>query len=150
VRTLQGSRPIEEIRAGDEVLTQDTSTGAFRYSPVVTAFHNPPEETYRLDLGGESIVATGIHKFWKAGRGWVMARDVKPGDRLRTVGGSAEVVAVSKDRVQPVYNLQLDGGYDFCVGEAGVITHDNSLVDPVDHPFDAVPTLAAADPTRTP
>jgi hypothetical protein len=150
VQTLRGSRPIEEVRAGDEVLSQDTTTGAFRYRPVVTAYHNPPEETFRLDLGGESIVATAIHKFWKAGRGWVTARDVKPGDRLRTVGGAVEVVAVSKDRAQPVFNLQLDGGDDFCVGESGVITHDNSLVKPVDPPFDAVPTLAAAGPARTP
>jgi hypothetical protein len=150
VQTLQGGRPIEEIRAGDEVLTQDAATGAFRYRPVVTAYHNPPEETFRLDLGGESIVATAIHKFWKAGRGWIMARDVKPGDRLRTVGGAVEVVAVSKDKVQPVFNLRLDGGDDFCVGESGVITHDNSLVKPVDPPFDAVPALAAVGSMRTP
>ena len=78
-----------------------------------------------------------------------MAREVKPGDRLRTIGGTVEVVAVSKDRVQPVFNLKLDGGYDFCVGESGVITHDNSFVEPVEHPFDAVPALAAAS-TRMP
>jgi hypothetical protein len=132
------------------VLTQDTADGRFDYRPVVTAYHNPPNETYRLDLGGESIVATGIHRFWKAGRGWVMARDVKPGDRLRTVGGAVEVVAVEKDKVQPVFNLRLDGGDDFCVGESGVLAHDNSFVEAVGSPFDAVPALAAAGPARTP
>jgi len=52
------------------------------------------------------------------------------------------VVAVTKDKVQPVFNLQLDGGDDFCVGELGVIAHDNSFVEPVEHPFDGVPALA--------
>jgi hypothetical protein len=150
VRTLRGRRPIEEIRAGDQVLTQDTSTGRLHYRPVVTAYHNPPNETYRLDLGSESIVATGIHRFWKTGQGWIMAREVKPGDRLRTIGGAVEVVAVAKDKVQPVYNLQLDGGDDFCVGESGVIAHDNSFVEPVEKPFDAVPALAAASSSSGP
>lgn len=150
VRTLRGGRPIETIRAGDLVLTQDTADGRLDYRPVVTAYHNPPNETFRLDLGKESIVATGIHRFWKAGHGWIMARDVKAGDRLRTVGGAVEVVAVAKDRVQPVFNLQLDGGDDFCVGESRVIAHDNSFVNPVEHPFDGVPALAELATSRKP
>ena len=40
-------------------------------------------------MGGETIVATGIHRFWKAGKGWTMARDLKAGDRLRMIGGVA-------------------------------------------------------------
>lgn len=142
VRTPQGPRPIEEIRPGDQVLSEDTTTGAFAYRAVVTAYHNPPNETHRIDLGDEAIVATGIHRLWKAGHGWVMARDVKPGDRLRTIGGTAKVVSVEKDAVQPVYNLQLAGGDNFCVGGQGVIAHDNSFVEPVAKPFDGVPALA--------
>lgn len=150
VRTLQGPRPIQEIRPGDQVLSEDTTTGAFTYRAVVTAYHNPPNETYRLNLGEESIVATGIHRFWKAGLGWVMARDVKAGDRLRTIGGTIEVVSVSKDEVQPVFNLQLAGGDNFCVGGLGVIAHDNSFVEPVAEPFDGVPALADLTTARKP
>ena len=36
-------------------------------------------------MAGESIAATGIHRFWKAGNGWTMARDLKPGDRIRAL-----------------------------------------------------------------
>ncbi|APW59069.1 polymorphic toxin-type HINT domain-containing protein [Paludisphaera borealis] len=150
VRTLRGTRPIEEVMPGDQVLTADTSSGSLQYRPVVRAYRNPPNETYRLDLGKESIVATGIHRFWKAGHGWIMAREIKAGDRLRTIGGAAEVVAVTKDQVQPVFNLQLDGGDDFCVGELGVIAHDNSFVNPVERPFDGVPTLADLGSTHRP
>jgi hypothetical protein len=150
VRTLRGARPIEEVQPGDQVLTQDTTSGRLGYQPVVAVFHNPPNVTYRIDLGSESVYPTGIHRFWKAGRGWIMARDVKAGDRLRTIGGAVEVVAVTKDEVQPVFNLQLDGGDDFCVGELGVIAHDNSLINPVEHPFDGVPKLAELGASRTP
>ncbi len=141
VRTLDGSRSIETIRAGDPVLTQNTTTGSLSYQPVVVAYHNPPNATFRIDLGNERIVATGIHRFWKAGKGWVMTRELKPGDRLRTVGGIALVKAVQPDEVRPVFNLQLAEGDSFFVGEQGVLAHDNSIVTPTEKPFDAVPVL---------
>jgi hypothetical protein len=141
VRTLDGPRAIEAIRAGDPVLTQNTTTGLLSYQPVVMAYHNPPNSTFRIELGTEPIVATGIHRFWKAGQGWVMARELKPGDRLRTVGGMAVVKAIEPDKVQPVFNLQLADGDSFFVGEQGVLAHDNSIVTPTEKPFDGVPVL---------
>uniref|UniRef100_UPI00301C105D hypothetical protein n=1 Tax=Paludisphaera sp. TaxID=2017432 RepID=UPI00301C105D len=46
VRTLQGDRPIESIRPGDLVLSQDVTTGRLAFKAVVEAFHNPPNLTY--------------------------------------------------------------------------------------------------------
>ena len=127
---------------GDQVLTQDVQTGALSYQPVLAVFHNRPGATLRIELDGESIVATTIHRFWKAGQGWVMARDLKPGDPLRTLDGTAKVRAVESDQVQPVFNLQVAEGGSFFVGAAGTLAHDNSLVEPVTAPFDAPPRLA--------
>ena len=142
VRTMDGLRAIEDIREGEPVLTQNTTTGSLSYQPVVVAYHNPPNATFRIELGHEAIVATGIHRFWKAGQGWVMARELKPGDRLRTVGGIAVVKAVEPDKVQPVFNLQIANGDDFFVGEQGMLAHDNSIVNPTEKPFDNVPVFA--------
>ncbi len=148
VRTLDGLRAIEQIREGEPVLTQNTTTGALSYQPVVVAYHNPPNATFRIDLGKEAIVATGIHRFWKAGQGWVMARELKSGDRLRTIGGIALVKAVEPDKVQPVFNLQIANGDSFFVGNDGVLAHDNSIVNPTEKPFDSVPMLG--EPSATP
>ncbi|MGC8642738.1 MAG: polymorphic toxin-type HINT domain-containing protein [Isosphaeraceae bacterium] len=141
VWTLEGKRPIEQLRAGDDVLTRNTATGLLSFQPVVTAYHNPPNATYRIDLGSESIVATGIHRFWKAGVGWVMSRDLKAGDRLRTASGVVAVKSVNPDKVQPVFNLQLAEGISFLVGTSGVLAHDNSVVNPEEKPFDRVPAI---------
>jgi hypothetical protein len=84
VQGIDGPLPIETVRVGDRVLTQDTGTGLLSFQPVVAAYHNPPSATLRIDQGGELVIATGIHRFWSADRGWVMARDLKPGDRVRT------------------------------------------------------------------
>jgi Pretoxin HINT domain/HEAT repeats len=137
VRTLNGPRPIEDVEAGDQVLVADPKTGALRFEAVVTAYHNPPNATIRVVLGDDAVVATGIHRFWKVGAGWVMARDLKAGDQVRTLGGSATVSAVEPDRTQPVFNLEVASGQGFFVGRAGALVHDNSLVVPVSKPFDA-------------
>jgi hypothetical protein len=143
VRTLDGPRPIERVQPGDQVLVQDPKTGALSYQPVVRAYHNPPHTTLRVKLGDETVVVTGIHRFWKAGHGWTMARELMPGDRLRTLGGTGTVSAVESDREQPVFNLEVAEGSSFFVGKLGALVHDNSLVQPVESPFDAAPDLAA-------
>jgi hypothetical protein len=142
VRTLTGPRPIESIRPGDQVLAQDGGTGALRFVPVLAVLHNKPAPTLRIDLEGEPIVATDIHRFWKVGRGWVMARDLKPGDAVRTLGGQARVDAVSVDRVQPVFNLEVGEARSFFAGRSASLVHDNSPVQPVVAPFDAVAELS--------
>ncbi|WP_206107948.1 polymorphic toxin-type HINT domain-containing protein, partial [Paludisphaera rhizosphaerae] len=143
VRTIQGDRPIESIRPGDLVLSQDTTSGRLSYQPVVEVLHNPPNWTYKIDLGGgETVHPTGIHRFWKAGHGWIMAREIKTGDKLRTVGGVVEVLSAEKEKVQPVFNLLLSGGDNYCVGGLGLVAHDNGFVEPVAQPFDGVPATA--------
>jgi hypothetical protein len=143
VLTIEGPRPIEDLLAGDDVLTQDPKTSELKYQPLVAVYHNPPNATFRVDLegAGGSIVATGIHRLWKAGQGWVMVRDLKPGDVLRTLGGTAAVKSVTEERVQPVFNLRVADGESFFVGRSGVLAHDNSTINPTPEPFDSVEAL---------
>ena len=137
VRTVAGSRPIESLSAGDRVLVQDTTTGTLDYQPVVAVFHNPPNATLRVMLDREAVVVTGIHRIWKAGKGWTMARDLKEGDVVRTLGGVSTVTSVADDQAQPVFNLEVADGHSFFVGTSGALVHDNSLVEPTPLPFDS-------------
>jgi tetratricopeptide (TPR) repeat protein len=136
VQTVDGPRPIESVRVGDRVLSQGTSTGALAFQPVVAAHRNPSNPTLRIAIADDTIVATGIHRFWKAGTGWTMARELKPGDRLRKVGGTVAIGSISADQVQPVFNLDVAENRDFFVGTGGLLVHDYSFVQPVLEPFD--------------
>jgi hypothetical protein len=140
VFTAHGARRIESIETGELVLVRDEATCTLAERPVTAVFHNRPGRTLRIAFDTETITATPIHRFWVAGRGWVMARELKPGDPVRTLRGVARVDAISEGEVQPVYNLTVEEGRSFLVGEAGLMVHDNSLVDPV-APFDAVAGL---------
>lgn len=144
VTTLQGRRPIELVRVGDQLLTQDGSTGGLSFQPVVAVYHNPPNRTLQIHFGDDTVIVTGIHRFWKAGRGWTMARELKEGDSVRTVGGLATVTAVETGQNQPVFNLEVARGQSFFVGRPGLLVHDNSLVESITEPFDAPSDLAAA------
>ncbi len=146
VQTIDGARPIESIRAGDQVLSQGTSTGTLAFQPVIATHRNSPALTLRIDAGGDSIVATGIHRFWKAGTGWTMARDLKAGDPLRIVGGVVTVDSITPAPAQPVFNLDVARDRNFFVGSQGLLVHDFSFVQPVIEPFDRQPELPKAAP----
>jgi Pretoxin HINT domain len=152
VLTIDGMRTIESIQVGDRVLAQDPTSGELSFRPVVALHHNRPSPTLRIAFESETIVATGIHRFWKVGKGWTMARDLKPGDRLRVVGGTADVRSIEPDATQPVYNLDVAEDRDFFVGGKGLLVHDFSFVHPVLAPFDREPDRAslAASPLPAP
>ena len=120
------------------LLTQETTTGTLSYQPALAVAHDPPADTLRLRIGGENVVATGIHRFWKAGQGWAKARDLKVGDTIRRLSDVARVESVSADLLQPVFHLEVARGSSFFVGRLGALVHDNSLVQAVARPFDAV------------
>jgi tetratricopeptide (TPR) repeat protein len=142
VHATGGPKAIETIRAGDRVLSQNVSTGALTYQPVMVVHRNQNAATVRIGVAGETIVATGIHRFWKAGKGWTMARDLKAGDRLRMIGSVVEVNSVVKDKAQTVYNLDVAENRDFFVGSQGLLVHDSNFVKPELEPFDQEHDLA--------
>ena len=145
VQTLTGREPIESLRLGDQVLTQNIKTGALAYKPILVAHHNPPSKTFEITLGNETIVSSHFHRFWKAGAGWVMARDLKVGEPIRTLSGTVQVTAINDGAVGPVFNLEVADDDDFFVGEVGALAHDNTVPDLRETPFDAVTVAIHSD-----
>jgi hypothetical protein len=144
IHTVTGLRPIESVAVGDQVLTQNPRTGALNYRPVVATVRGKSEPVVTINLGPQSISATHIERFWKVGKGWVMARELKPGDVLRALGGVAVVENVARTGSEPVFNLTVLQAESFFVGDRGMLVHDNSLIEPVDVPFDALPRAEGA------
>jgi hypothetical protein len=146
VHTLDGPRAIESIQVGDRVLSQDPVSGSLAFEPVVAVHHNDPAPTLRIEATGDTIIATGIHRFWKVGKGWTMARELKPGDQVRVIGGAAQVRSIENERTLPVYNLDVARNRDFFVGTEGLLVHDFSFVQPVLAPFDRQSDVAMGAP----
>ena len=94
VWTLAGLRPIESVRAGDKVLTQDVSSGALNFAPVLAIHHLSRDPVKSITFGDASIVATTLERFWVPGRGWVRVFELNPGDVIRLLGTVARLDAV--------------------------------------------------------
>ena len=144
-RRYDGPRPIEAIQVGDQVLGQHATTGALGFQPVVFLHHNPPGKTLRVSfVVGDPVVCSEYHRFWRANQGWAMARELEPGDVLRTLGGLVRVAKVEADATQPLYNLDVLGARTFFAGERRLLVHDNTLPDHRLKPFDALPVVESA------
>jgi tetratricopeptide (TPR) repeat protein len=145
VHTLHGARSIEAIQIGDQVLSQDGATGALSFQPVVFVHRNPPAKTLQIKLSdGQYVVCSVYHRFWRANVGWAQARELKPGDALRSLGGIVRVDSIAPDSVQPLYNLDVAGSRTFFAGQTILLVHDNTLPDHRLKPFDELSVAEVA------
>jgi hypothetical protein len=131
VWTLSGRLPIERIKAGDEVLSQDVETGELQYKPVLRTTINPLGRTMKIGLGKESITCTAAHPLWVVGDGWRFARQLAPRARLHALSGGVTVEAVEKLKPEDTsrefaFNLIVADFHTYFVGEQGILVHDNS------------------------
>ena len=134
VWTLTGPVPVEEIRRGDQVLSQDPESGELAYKPVLHTTARDPSPMIKVDLGSETITATRGHPFWVAGEGWRMAKQLQAGSRLHGTSGAVEIAGVEEvpaDEASFLYgyafNLIVDDFRTYFVGENRVLVHDNRL-----------------------
>jgi hypothetical protein len=132
VWTDDGPLPIERVRVGDRVLSQDPDTGELTYKLVVDTTVRPPSESVRLGLGDEEVVATLGHPLWVVGEGWVMAKELRVGDRLHSVSGGASIDYIEKGPKSEAHNLVVEGFNTYFVGKQRVLVHDNCPRRPTD------------------
>ena len=124
--TKTGLRPIETLTAGILVLAKDLETGELDFRPVMATTKRQPSQLLRILVDGYVIVTTRGHPFWVPGRGWRMAKELSPGDRLQTLKGIARIDEVTTDGVEAAYNLVVDGHSNYFAGPDGMLVHDNS------------------------
>jgi len=142
VRTVEGFRPIEAIRTGDLVLSQDVTTGQLDFCPVLSVHHNAPNHTLRITLSnGDTLGASVYHRFWRPGAGWAQARELKPGDVLRKLGSTVRIISVEPGPIERLYNLDVAKNRSFFVGSGDVLVHDNTLPPARLSLFDALPNV---------
>lgn len=127
VWTRLGLVPIEQIHAGDEVLSQDPDTGELAYKIVTFTTIRPPSPVLTLTAGGDSVTTTLGHRFWRTGSGWIMAKQVAAGIPLHRMDGSHPLDLVVPAGDAPAYNLVVDDFHTYFVGQAGWLVHDNRL-----------------------
>ena len=130
VWTEAGLVPIERVRVGDRVLSQNPDTGELAYKFVLHTTVRPPSETLRLLVGDDEIVTTLGHPLWAVGEGWKMAKFLEQNQRLRSVRGAVNIDLVQPGPMTQAHNLVVADFNNYFVGNSGVLAHDNTIRKP--------------------
>lgn len=133
------TKPIEEVKTGDEVVATDPETGETRVETVAAEITGKGVKhlvAITVDTDGDSgaetetITATGGHPFWVPElRKWINATDLKAGQWLRTGAGTLVQVAAVKRWTSSdatVHNLTVSDLHTYYVlaGAAPVLVHN--------------------------
>ena len=130
IQTSTGLRPVQSIQIGDLVLSQNVESGELSLRPVIGTTLRPPQPIYCIKTEEGDIRATGGHRWWVAGKGWVMSDHLEPDMLLHNAQGTTKIVAIEEEPdPQPTHNLIVDGFHTYFVGKDRVLSFDN--VDPV-------------------
>jgi len=118
VLTPQGSKAIEQLRAGDLVLSSperigDVQIGARRIQEVTRG----RAKVVAVTVGGHVIQASREHPFFVRGKSWTPASSLAAGDFLRTHDGRwVQIEAVVEGRESQVYNVRVEENPTYFVG----------------------------------
>jgi hypothetical protein len=129
VATPSGLVPIETIEVGDQVLCKDEQTGVESVCAVTRTFDHVAPTTLALtlesaDQSRELVVTTSEHPFY--GTGFSAAGHLRAGDVVLGSGDQLLEVADARwDQTgQAVFNLSVESGRSFFVGESGAWVHN--------------------------
>ena len=119
VRTSTGTKLIEEIEVGDEVLSRSDADlgGSIRPKRVEELFRST-KPVIEVHVNGQVIRATEEHPFFVQDKGWVAANKLEQGDQLACDVSSWKAVERITDNgeVTDVYNFRVAGFHTYFVG----------------------------------
>jgi hypothetical protein len=128
------TKAISDITVRDRVQATDPVSKVTGFYDVLQLHSNQDTELTDVDIRDDQGIVSTInttqeHPFWNAGRSaWVDAKDLVPGDRVRTPANAEVTVAVARSFIgsQAMYNLTVAGLHTFYVvaGNAAVLVHN--------------------------
>jgi hypothetical protein len=114
-----GEKPIEEFRPGDEILSRNEQdpNGPIEIKIVEETFTRI-SPIMGLRVRGKEIRTTAEHPFFVKGKGWICAKEVRPGDQFSSHDGQWVTVQAVTDlkEVTTVYNLRVSDFHTYFVG----------------------------------
>ncbi|MGV6934563.1 polymorphic toxin-type HINT domain-containing protein [Paenibacillus sp. CMM36] len=135
VQTDEGEKNIEDIEVGDKVLAKDENNpdGELAYKEVTALFRNQRDDIIKLNVGEQVIETTNNHPFYVEGKGWVLADELRVGDKLQKADGSNltidKVEFVEQDELVTVYNFAVADYHTYYVTDLGIWVHNTNTGD---------------------
>lgn len=128
VLTSLGLVAIENIKAGDKVISTDPETFETAEKTVLETYIREVSQLVHLTINGELITTTVDHPFYVKDYGFVNAGELYIGDKLLDSKGNTLIVEDEKvenlDETVKVYNFQVEDFHTYYVGKNNVLVHN--------------------------
>ena len=128
VLAASGLTAIENIRAGDKVISTNADTFETEEKTVLETYIRRTDKLIHLVINGEEIITTETHPFYVKERGFVDAGSLLIGDPLIDVHGNILVVENTRteylDEPETVYNFQVEDFHTYYVGANCIFVHN--------------------------
>ena len=131
VLTEYGLISIENIKTGMNVYTKNEITGRIELKPVLQTHKNYVDlDMCKVYVNGEIIESTAGHEYYEVSKGWIAARQLRPGDVV--LNSNNEEMIVEKVELNlfngreltTVYNLTVKDNHNYYVGETSILVHN--------------------------
>jgi hypothetical protein len=124
------SKSSEDVAVGDSVLARDPDTGRTEPRRVVQTYHRVSDHLRILQLAAagdpasvQELRTTDEHPFWSPRFGWVNAGDLRVGQSVEQLDGTAAVVVGTQREEHPegvpVYNIETEDDHTYFVAAHG-------------------------------
>jgi hypothetical protein len=135
VLTPTGYRKIEELKAGDVVLSRDQNDPNSEVTPhhIAQTFIRKAESIFHITYkNGLELETTWNHPFYIKGKGWTQAKDLREGDFSLTEkdNETLQIISVTEERrgeETTVYNFEVEGEHTYFVGGKEPIAGDPAV-----------------------
>ena len=131
VLTENGYKNIEDIKVGDMVYSYNFDNNELELKKVIKLINSKAQETYKMDIGNQTIEMSLRHELYIIDKGWTRAYDVKVGDKM--ISSNNEVVTIRKidlityDNPINTYNLTVEGNNNYFVTYSKVLVHNSPV-----------------------
>ena len=128
ILTVAGMVAIENIKAGDKVISTDPETFETAEKTVLETYIREDSKLIHLTINGEELVTTETHPFYVNHCGFVNAGELKVRDKLLDTNGNILLIEKIEvdltDKPTTVYNFQVKDFHTYYVGENCVWVHN--------------------------
>lgn len=123
------TKPIQNIVAGDNVLSFNESTKTIETKTVAGVSVNKTSSLVQITANNELIEATPSHPFYTLSNGWKKAGDLRKGDLVLLSSGNTAIIENVRLRIldeeKTVYNFEVADNHNYFVGTTGVLVHNS-------------------------
>lgn len=132
IETDQGLKAVEEFVGGELVWARNDLTLEYGYRPVIATKVTADQPIFHVTVQNEQgqidvLETTAEHPFWIKDLGWLKASLLQSGMTLLD-RDNQEITIVSQalipNRLETVYNIEVEGFHTYHVGELGVWVHN--------------------------